>query len=509
MARRAAAVLAASILAAGAAQAQTPPVWQSWIARLQSEGYTVTQGTALAFTPQQCQATVFTVFHTCFNTDSQDLYVQPEVPVGAGYVDPYYGPATSMTLPDGTLVGSTFQLATTEALVTVVNLPPQGAYFSYQNYMFTRPLADYPGGVQKVSPDPARAVVFGSYSNSIDSVRIAAQSGLGFGQGTVGMISTPNAFLARALGQNFAAVGGNTAQLFADGLPPTVSPGLGAQFDDFSAIFRYLAPSTSAGADWRANAAANIAVYRIGAPPGTAVTRFGDAVISAKSANAKEASHAANVAELAGLLQGWLSTQEGKPVTVIQAPTGEGVNATGEPVSGEFGPFCISQGHDCAGDSQDTDSYKYVPIGTLPTGHAYMVAGVDHTVTNNTTYLGISAEDASTDTGVAEPYQVNATAAGFAAGSITGSAQAALIDLGLYGSASPSLIADLPNLYVQVFARPCDASVAYCNKSYTTLLPQSLIPLVHKVSVWERAYLLPGAPNGANPKVLLDPYVIY
>jgi hypothetical protein len=240
-----------------------------------------------------------------------------------------------------------------------------------------------------------------------------------------------------------------------------------------------------------------------------AVTAFGDAVIAAKTANAPEASHAANVAELAGLLQGWLAGQEGKPVSVKQAPTGEGVNAKGEPVSGEFGPFCISQGHDCAGDSQDTDSYKYVPIGTLAAATAYMVAGVDHTETDNTTYLGISAEDASTDTGVAEPYQVNAAAAGFAAGSITGSAAAALTDLGLYGSASPSLQADLPNLFVQVFARPCDASVAYCGKSYTTVLTPALIPLAHKVSVWERAYVLPGAPNGANPKDLLDPYVIY
>jgi hypothetical protein len=507
-------ILAAGLLAVSftsAAQAQTPPpVWQAWITSLEEQGYTVTQGTALDYTTPQCQRTVFMAFGTCFNTDAQDLYIQPQVPLGGSYFDPYYAPQTTTTLPDGTLVGSTFQLDTTEALVSVVTLPPAAAYFSYQTYVFTRPVADYPGGVQAVSPDPARGIIFGGFGNSIDNIGIVRQSGLGFGQGTVGAITTSNADLAQRLTSSFAAVGGNTADLFGEPMGPNVNPGLGQSADDFTTVIRYLAPQSRAGVSWRTNAAANVVVYRIGQPAGMPVTRYGTPAIDGKFVNANEAAHASNLAELAQLLQGWLASQEGKPVTAKLTPTGEGVNPAGQPISGEFGPFCISAGHNCAGDSQDTDAYKFAPVGLLAANNAVIVAGVDHTVTNNTTYLGISAEDATTNTGAAEPNQVNAQAAGFGRGTITGSAVSALQDLGLYGAASPGLKADLPNLYVQFFARPCAGSgVAYCGKSYTTVLTSALIPMAHKLSFWERAYVLPGYPNGANPRELANPYVIY
>jgi hypothetical protein len=494
---------------AGVAQAATPPVWTAWINSLRAQGYTVTQGVSVAFTIQRCQQTAFTVFKTCFNTDASDLYVQPQVPLGGSYFDPYYAPATTMTLPNGTVVGSTWQLDTTEAMVTVTNLPPTGAYFSVQSYMFTRPVADYPAGVQHVSPDPARGVIFGSFSNSIDNVIIARQSGLGFGQGTIGTITTANADLTQRLTASFASVGGDTTQLFAETVGPNVTPGLGASADDFTTVIRYLAPQTRAGVTWRDQAARNVVVYRISQPAGLSVTRYGAPTINDKMLNANEASHAANLSELAQLLQGWLAGQEDKTVTISPTKPGETLNSAGQPLAGEFGPACISGGHDCAGDSQDTDAYKFAVAGKLPANEAIIMTGVDHTVTNNTTYLGVGAEDAVTGTGEIEPYQVNASAAGFGYGTITNSAEAALVDLGLYGAASPSLKADLPNLYVQFFARPCDASVAYCNKSYTSVVTTDLIPLTDGISMWERAYVLPGYPNGANPDMLGNPYVIH
>ena len=498
-----------AVLQAASAHAQAPPVVQRWIARLQAQGYTVTQGTAVAYTTAYCQATNFTVFHTCFNTDASDLYVLALVPQGLGYVDPFYTPQTTVTLPGGTVVGSSYHLDATEAVVSVITLPPPAAYLSYQTYLFTRPVADYAVPVQSVSPDPARAVIFGSFADSIDNVLIARQSGLGFGQGAVGTITTANADLAQRLAQNFTAVGGPAAELFTEPMGANTDPGLDAASDDFTSVIRYLAPATDRGVTWRQNAASNVLVYRIGQPAGLSVTRFPIAAFTAKSVNAPEAGHAANLAELTGLLQGWLAGQEGRPVSARQAKTGEGLDAAGVPISGEFGPFCISAGHNCAGDSQDTDAYKYVIAGTVPASSAVIMAGVDHTVTGNTTYLGIGAEDTTTGTGEVEPYQVDAAATGFAAGTITGSAGAALSDLGLLASASPQLRADLPNLFVQFFARDCVAGVAYCGKSYTSALTTALVPLAHKVSVWERAYVLPGHPNGANPKLLVNPYVIY
>ena len=493
-----------------AANAGTFSQWQKWLASLQAQGYTVTQGTTVEFTTAYCQQTVFPAFQSCFNSDYEDPYLQALPPIGGGYVDPAYGNVTQQGANGQTLT-QVYQLAPTEALLVVVDLPPTAAYFSYQSYMFTRPAADYPGASKSPSPDPDRTLVLGSFSNSVDNVGIMRQSGLGFGQGTIAVITTPNSSLANSLVSSYAAFGGNPATMFTDPMGSNLNPGLGPASDDYVSALRYSLPeNTTAGNRWRDNPASNVQVYRIDQPASAPVTRFGTVTINSKAYNAAEATLSSSLAELSQLLQGWLSSQEdGRAVAIVKASTGEGVDANGTPIYGEFGPYCIANGIGCKADSQDTDAYKTVRVGKLSSDRTFIADGVNHAVTNNTSFLSLGIADSNTSTGVADISQTNASAVGFDSGVLNGSAAAVLKGLGLYGQASKGLIKDLPNLYVHIFTRSCSNLPSACSWPYLTVVDDSAIPAADQIQFIERAYVLPGYSNGANPTELLNPNMIY
>ncbi len=493
----------------GVARAQTPPpVFQSWLNSLQSQGYTVTQGSALEFTSSYCQQTIFPIFHTCFSSDPGDPYLQPLVPLGAGYQDPYY--QNPITLPSGVQVGESFELDKTEAVVTLVQMPPTAAYMSYQSYLFTRPVSNYPNGVQTLSPDPSRAFEFATFNNSINNVDVLKQSGVGFGGGTVGFMTTANGTLMKNLVSSFVAVGGNPQLLFPDQMGSNLHPGLTSAADDFSLVVRYSLPQNETTGDlFRTNIANNMEVYRIHQPAGMSVARYAKITLDTKYYNADETSLASELQELSQLLQGWLATNENKPSAAIyKAAATLKVTTAGVMEAGELGPYCIQQGTTCGADEQDSAAYWGANPGPLAASQLMFVDGVDHTVTNNATFVSIGASDAHEGAGVAEAAQTNPTATGFTSGTLTGSAAQVLKDLGLYSKASSKLIQALPDLFVTIFTRPCSGPV-YCTAYYTTTLTTAEVPYQDNISITERAYVLPGYPTGANPDYLLDPYVIY
>jgi len=264
-------LLLAPLLLAPVARADPlPSVWQAWLKALTQAGYTVTQGASQVITVDYCQQVIDPVFGTCFISDPTDPYVLSLVPVGPGdYIDPAFGEVGAQTLPNGTVVASAFRLAPPEAELVIVNLPPTAAYFSYQGYVFTRPISAYPGGVQKLSPDPTRADIASTYTNSINDVIIRAPATSGWPQGTVGFISTPNQPTATDMQARFATAGGNPATLFIDPLGPNTNPGPNAANDDFMTLLRTLEPEDPAAVRmWLNNVATNVRVYRID-PPAT------------------------------------------------------------------------------------------------------------------------------------------------------------------------------------------------------------------------------------------------
>ena len=500
-----------ALLSAETAPAQSlPPVWQSWLASLQSQGYTVLQGSALEFNDVYCQQTLYPFFHSCFSNDPNDPYIVPLPPVGDGYVDPYFGPSAGMPDAAGVPVAQIYHLALNEAVVSIVTLPPTAAYFSYQSYLFTRPARVY-RHAQQLSPDPARALIFGTFNNSINNVDIARQSGLEFGTGIVAFITTPNKSLAASLSSSFASVGGRRRFLFTEAMGTNLNPGLGQNNDDFTSVIRYSDPQDPvAGNLWRSDAAANVQVFRIIQPREQGAVTYPQTPLLPKSFNTDESDQSASLSELSQILRNWLAAEENdSTVSVHASDSSEKVAANGVVISGEVGPYCIKHGTDCGADSQDTDAYKTADIGTLPAGRMFMVDGVNHAVTDDATFFSVSVSDPNTATGVAAVSQTSGRAAGFKAGPLTGSAADVLHSLGLYQQASSSLRSDLGQLYVAIFTRPCPNAAVYCLQPYTTNLDPAVLPYADSVVMTERAYLLPGFVNGADPDYLLNPDVIY
>jgi hypothetical protein len=494
-----------------AASAQgLPPVWQNWLNQLTSSGYGIVQGSSTLTSVSYCQQVIVPVFGTCFNSDPGDPYVVPLVPVGNGYVDTLLGGFAAQKLSNGTVVGEDFRLDQTEAELIIVKLPPLAGYFSYQGYVFSRLASDYPYKVTPVPPDPSRAELYASYNNSINNTIIKAKTGLSFGEGYAAFLSTANSALSADMTTQFSAVGGDPSLILTDPIGSNVGVGLGANNDDFSMLLRYLVPSDPvAGNDWLNNAASNVLVYRIAQPASLNVTRYGNTPLQNRAYNTNETVYASDVTELSTLMKNWLKTQEKKNKFKIRKATATmTADANGAPTAGSVGPICIEKGHLCNGDEQDAIHWA-VAIGALPDQRLFVMAGVNTAATNNTTSFGLALEDATIKTGVLTINQTNPAAAGFSTGTVTGSAELALKTLGLWSQASPALQNDAPNLYVQIFTRGCTAQQTYCGQTFTTVIPSTTIPFSDAISIFQRAYALPGYTGGPNPRYVIAPNAIF
>jgi hypothetical protein len=376
--------------------------------------------------------------------------------------------------------------------------------------VFSRLISDYKNGVGVVSPDPARGDLYASYNNSINNTDILSRSGLSFGGGFVAFITTPNSSIAADMTSRFASVGGNSNLLFVDPMGSNLNFGLGASSDDFSMLLRYLVPADpQAGSDWLNNAASNVLVYRIDQPASLSVVPYGSTPLRKRSYNTDETPYASNVAELTGLMKGWVSAQN--PQHHYKSKQGVSTmksDAAGAYISGSVGPLCITHGGLCNGDEQDAIHWA-ASVGAVKANGLFVIDGVNAAATNDTTVFSFAVEDAKIRTGVLTISQTNKQAAGFSVGTITGSAEVALKTLGLWSQASASLQNASPNLFVQIFTRGCTAQQAYCNQSFTSVIPSSAVPYQHSIVIFQRAYAVPGSDSGPNTKYVTAPFVIY
>lgn len=90
-----------------------------------------------------------------------------------------------------------------------------------------------------------------------------------------------------------------------------------------------------------------------------------------------------------------------------------------------------------------------------------VVAGVNHNLLSNSSYVSLAIYNAAEAAGVASASQTNPEAVGFNKGTLTGSAEAVLRTLGLYDSASATLKLALPKLYISLISRNCTYATNY------------------------------------------------
>jgi hypothetical protein len=125
---------------------QTP--FTNWISTLQNSGYTVTSGTVAPFSG--CSYFIAS-FGTCFGNNTATPYLLTQPPVTYPNNLPSYAYATGSGFTGSApsnpaneqITDDMWQIGNDEAVVTVITLPPQGAYFGFQTYMLERDAAAY------------------------------------------------------------------------------------------------------------------------------------------------------------------------------------------------------------------------------------------------------------------------------------------------------------------------------------------------------------------------------
>ena len=495
---------------------------------MRSAGFAVVPGNVYPLT--DCAALI-SIFGTCFGTNPASFYSIIEPPVERSFIDPYYAApfqhkippikgvprdcSSSRTCID---VSQFYQFTDTQAILVVISLPPQGAYFGYQSNVFTHYVE-----TNGTSPDPARDIVFGSIGDAINNQVIVNQTGrAAFGTAAddgpqVAFITTASSTLDQSLRQLFKSVnGGRDDIVFTEPVwsknnlenPGMVTTGMTEIADDWWTWIRYSLPNPAyidGAQQWFANVGDYIRVYKISSPPIEPNVLFGPVNYTAKQANT-EIAYTDALSELGGLLARYLATAQNAPVDIVKFQVSETTDISGVPTKGAIGQLCIQNLQNCMGTSEDTDAYRQSPAINLDAGQTLFVIGVDHAATGNAAYLNVAVTDNTYLEGVASMHQV-AEVAGFTDGTLGGSAAAILSGLGLLPRASSKLLDELPYLYAIMLTRnSCPIGFTFCTQLGTEL--PTGVPYSDTLKLIERAYLKPGTTTGGNPNMMLNPILI-
>lgn len=489
-------------------------VWKDWIESLTTAQFRVTRGSVFVMYNEFCP-TIVNVFGSCFGNNAAAPYIVPQVPIDGTDVADYALQPPFLSADQSSDIF--YRLRDTDALVTLVTLPPTAAYLGYQGYLFTRAISNYSTTYpdQVISPDPDRYEIFGSFGNDINSAIVGDRLRRVWNNGAVVYVTTSNQQLANALVADAKSKGFDNDRIFVEPVGANILTGPRFTADDMVTLIRYALPKDPEGGDlWTRNAASNVLVYRVSAPA-IPVSRFPAPQYSKKVA-ISEGDYAESLAELIALLAGWIEKNEGKPVIKESMISSDNVDQDGN-LTGIVGAACISKGTNCLGDNQDTDGYRFGLVGLLVGKKAAFVAGANHARLDNAHYVSLAVYNMNGFSGVASASQSNPTAAGFNSGTLTGSAKGVLMALALYNQASPKLKSQLSNLYVAMLSRDCTgaansaAVTPYCvDLSDAALAAAGIdLPLDAPIAVTQRAYLKPGETSGANPDLLLPPVLVF
>jgi hypothetical protein len=359
-----AACLAALLLgfSPGARAGNTQAPFVTWLTQtLPQNGYTVIPGSFEAF--PGCPA-IIAQFGTCFGNNAATPYLLPQPPEESPNLLPPYAQSPGFTgsaMYNGQTIPTNilWQLNTNEAIVTVVTLPPQAAYFGYQSYLAERSGAYYVPGYQPAPSCPGGTVVsgytlapdcnftiFGGFFNTVNNADVLNIAGLpswnSWTNGapttnnTIAIITTPNQALAGAISALFS---GSQSALFNEEIPVYTKAGtpggqnlfacsgaIATPCDEFISIIRVTLPQSLPNNQiWQSQA--NVLVYRVTGPtlhpPLSDLYDSGSvyALLHSQGCNTNETlaanapcasaspNLAADLADIAGLLQQWMQAQ--------------------------------------------------------------------------------------------------------------------------------------------------------------------------------------------------------
>jgi hypothetical protein len=430
----------------GRALAQQPNSGQmpfvNWITTLSDSGYTVTNGSETDFPG----CTVFqSVFGSCFGNNTATPYVLTQPPVTTPNNLPAYATLASCGFTGSNPVNQQptddlWQIAPDQAIVTIITLPPQAAYFGFQSYLLERSASLYTDAPSTTQTEPAACqgasgdggysqapdgnlILFNDFYNSVNNADIAQiaafknvpwnsyklQSGkyTPTSYKTVAIITTPNKSLVTNMLSLFS---GDQTMVFTEKMPATATPGQsGAQYllypctgaittpcDGFGSIIRFTLPQVYTEAKaW--SQGGNVLVYRVELPSiGTDPPDLYDAHadvfqnIYQQGCNTNETGSSGAPASCVAPTLASASFQDDLSQIAQVLQTWAQANtpgdtysinqATGSTAMATNGglAFCIVTGKDCGGPTQDTDFYRTFDAGTLKDLAPIFVVGVLH-----------------------------------------------------------------------------------------------------------------------------------
>jgi hypothetical protein len=449
---------------------------------IESRGFEVSQGAWNLFKIEDCRYAIERLGF-CLGNNPAAPYIIPTLPLWPDeLVDEDMRELLGPTAND---TWWTFRLDEREALVVLAHLPPPGAYFGIQTYIFSRQDAiDTTDPIYRnvtdpfmhrmlvmTSPDPSRLAVFASVGDSNNNVVIEAQSGAAFDQQRF-FIITPDAVMERELTEALLRAGvTDSSHIFIEDVSAELARlGLGADADDFMILMRYAFPEDEdAGERWREQLPLTVLRVRdtdlVRGPE-----RYPIPGRDERTVNRSEME-----------LEGDLTTL----ITEVKQHWGQ-ADATEEEFESLLlrvdltGEHCLRRPMNCLGDTSDAD-YQVSPTVSIDSGEVLAVVGTLGTATGNATYASLSVNWLPPLVGVAN-----------------------ISDKDLAGTASAFSVrvGNTDKLYLHYFARDC----THLDPCFEITV--EMIPPGDAVKIIQRNYVVPGTARGPDPNQLVNPAFI-
>lgn len=472
---------------------------------LAAQGMQVSRGYFRLYTQEDCEYS-FASMMNCYGNNPAAPYIGFALrPWPEEFQDP--ATTTALGLVDEGYRG-TFRLDPREALVILGVMPPPGAYFGLQTYLFTREgtydkssstyqyiatnapatlstyFAEVPGNLKRIQ-------VFGSLGNSNNDVVFERQSGGSFGQERY-FIVTPDKTMDGTVRNSLQKLSVSAAAIVTEPVPTTTRLGLGESADEFVSVMRYAMPADGGGTGtasdtWREQLP--MVVLRVRDPrQGRATQPYPPSVLDAREA-IDESPYAANLAQLVAAV----SARWGIACTGGSCPNASSFQDLQLPPYSLVGPICTQIGMNCLGDTQDTTYDASVAL-PLSKGEVYAVAGTLATETGNATYAALSVNDTVMKKGLAniDSDLLKNTARGYAAN-----------------------VGNAEKLYLYYFTRDCSTIGAMtggnCFSVDTTMIPDCPVygsPSCDYLKIGQRRYVEPCTMRGPDSLKTLGPMTI-
>lgn len=465
---------------------------------LTAQGFQVSRGYFKLWTSDDCSYT-FERMGMCYGNNPAAPYVMFAVPPWPEeFVDPV---ASNLWGPSYPGYIDVYRLDPREAIIILGQLPPPGAFFSEQTWLFSRQ-GTYNTGSNTYKnvdtyahallpflfatvPGNNRRIQSASMlSNPNNNVVIERKSGAAFDQIRY-FIITPDQFMNNTVRQAFIGIGVEDEDVFTEPIPSDMKTGLDEGSDDFTTAIRFAEPKDGGGIGtpsylWRKNLP--LVVLRVrDTRSNRQIQPYPPVVLETRTAVDERPLNPDLGSLLAAVGRKW-----GQPCANPDCSdrAKSFMDVQGFPPY-TIGPLCRQIGENCLLDNWDASYHFYGPL-SLDNGEIYAVAGTLGTETGNATYVGLGINQTSRLLGIAN----------LSDGDLKGSA-----------NAYAGRVSNTGNFFLYYFTRDC-SNLEDLTGNYCFELPETMIPLGDHVALSIRDYVKPGTQRGPDSALVLPPGVL-